>query len=120
MMRRLSIGLVVAALALPAVRAGAAPAPIVVTWPVRGAIVSPHVRVYGSAEDFEAAFQLEVWCRGRRVSATTIHASSGTGTRDRWTAMLRLPHGDVTLVLFEVSPKDGSHIDRTKLPLHVR
>jgi hypothetical protein len=106
--------------ASPAASAGPALAPIVVRAPAHGARVSSPVRVSGTADVFEATFQLEVRAGGRLVSKRTIHATSGTGTRGTWAVKLRLPSGNVTLVLYEASAKDGSHIHVVRVPLHVR
>ena len=61
--------------------AAAAPAPIVVSSPAAGATVSSPARVAGTADVFEATFQLEVRAHGKLVSSRTVHATSGTGTR---------------------------------------
>jgi Immunoglobulin-like domain of bacterial spore germination len=100
--------------------ASAAPAPIVVSSPAAGASVSSPARVAGTADVFEATFQLEVRAHGKLVSSRTVHATSGTGTRGRWAVRVRLPEGDVTLVAYEASAKDGSHIHVVRVPLHVR
>jgi Immunoglobulin-like domain of bacterial spore germination len=102
------------ALAAPAI------APIVVRTPAAGATVSNPVRLAGTADVFEATFQLEAHAGGRLISKRTIHATSGTGTRGTWSATLRLPAGNVTLVLYEASAKDGSRIHIVRVPVHVR
>jgi len=118
--RRLIALALIAAAAAPIARAGPALAPIVVRTPAPGATVASPVRVSGTANVFEATFQLEVRAGGRLVSKRTIHATSGTGTRGTWAVTVRLPHGNVTLVLYEASAKDGSHIHVVRVPLHVR
>ena len=110
----------IAASAPPMAVADAAVAPIVVRTPAAGATVSSPVRLAGTADVFAATFQLVVRTGGRLVSKRTIHATSGTGTRGTWSVTLRLPAGNVTLVLYEASAKDGSHIHVVRVPLHVR
>jgi Immunoglobulin-like domain of bacterial spore germination/Sporulation and spore germination len=93
---------------------------IFVRTPLRDSTVSSPVRLAGTADTFEATFQLEIHAGGRLLGARTITASSGTGIRGTWSTTLALPVGDVTLVLYEASAKDGSHLHTTEVPLHVR
>jgi hypothetical protein len=119
MARALLAALVAAALA-EASSAVAAPAPIVVRLPAAGARVSSSVRISGTADVFEATFQLEARAGGDVVARRTVHATSGTGTRGTWAVTLHLPGGDVTLVAYEASAKDGSRIHVVRVPVHVR
>ncbi len=93
---------------------------IFVRTPARGSTVSSPVHLAGTADVFEATFQIEVHADGKLLTAKTITASSGSGTRGTWSATLDLPPGDVTLLLYEASAKDGSHLHETEVPLHVR
>ncbi len=97
-----------------------AASPIFVATPARDSTVSSPVHLAGTADTFEATFQLEVHAGGKLLSTRTVTASSGSGTRGTWATTLALPPGEVTLVLYEASAKDGSHIHTTEVPLHVR
>jgi hypothetical protein len=97
-----------------------ASAPIFVRSPARDSTVTSPVRLSGTADVFEATFRLDVRSGGRLVTSRTIHASSGTGTRGMWSTTLALPRGDVTLVLYEPSAKDGTPLHTTQVHLHVR
>jgi hypothetical protein len=111
-------------LARPATRADyadlTADALIFVRTPARDSSVSSPVRLAGTANTFEATFQIDIRVGERLLGTRTITATSGSGTRGTWSATLELPTGDVTLVLYEASAKDGSHIHVTQVPLHVR
>jgi germination protein M len=93
---------------------------IFVRTPLRGATVSRPVRASGTANVFEATFQVEIWSGGKLVGTKTITATSGSGTRGTWAAVLDLPQGDARLVFFEPSANDGSHLHETEVLLHVR
>ena len=95
-------------------------AAIFVATPARDSTVSSPVKVSGTADTFEAAFELRVISGGTVVAMKTINATSGTGTRGTWSTSVVLPHGDVTLELFEPSAKDGTPIHKTQILLHVR
>jgi hypothetical protein len=97
-----------------------AAAPIFVAAPARDSTASSPLHLRGTADVFEATFELEVRVGGHVVSSGTIMASSGTGTRGTWAATIAVPHGNITVVLFEASAKDGSRIHTTTVPLHVR
>ncbi len=95
-------------------------AAIFVATPARDSTVSSPVTVSGTADTFEAAFELRVVAGGTVVATKTINATSGTGTRGTWSTRVALPHGDVMLELFEPSAKDGTPIHKTQIFLHVR
>ena len=95
-------------------------AAIFVATPARDSTVSSPVKVSGTADTFEAAFELRIISGGTVVATKTINATSGTGTRGTWSTSVVLPHGDVTLELFEPSAKDGTPIHKTQILLHVR
>lgn len=94
---------------------------IMVDRPLRGSTVHSPLRVRGSANVFEAIFQIEVtdW-DGRIVARQTVHATSGTGTRG--TFDVTVPYtvdraGRGELIVYTLSPRDGSrdHIAETPL-----
>ena len=95
-------------------------AAIFVATPVRDSTVSSPVKVSGTADTFEAAFQLRAVAGGAVVATKTINATSGTGTRGTWSTTVALPRGEVMLELFEPSAKDGTPIHATQILLHVR
>ncbi len=97
-----------------------ADAPIFVRTPARDSTVSGPVHAAGTANVFEATFQVETWSDGKLVATKTITATAGSGTRGTWAATLPVPHGDVKLVFYEPSAKDGSHLHETEVLLHVR
>jgi hypothetical protein len=94
-------------------------APIFVRTPARDSTVSSPVHAAGTADVFEATFQVEIWHDDQLVDTKTITATSGSGTRGRWSATLPVPSGDVKLVFYESSANDGSHLHTTVVPLHV-
>ena len=79
------------------------------------------VRVFGSANVFEAVFNLEVLGPDGTVLATKrVQASAGTGTRGTFTATLPFDAwetGTGKLVTFVMSPRDGRKVVVTSLPL---
>ena len=76
--------------------------------------------VRGTANVFEAVFQLELLdADGRVLAKTRVQASSGTGTRGRFAVTLRFSPAasEGKLVAFALSPKDGSRIDVVTIPV---
>jgi Immunoglobulin-like domain of bacterial spore germination/Sporulation and spore germination len=96
---------------------------VLIESPTVGDVVSSPVRVYGSANTFEAVFQLEVtdW-DGRIVASATVHATSGTGTRGTFDVTLpyttNLP-GSGEIIASLRSPKDGSRTVVSEIPVTV-
>jgi hypothetical protein len=95
-------------------------APIFVRVPARDSTVSSPVDAAGTADVFEATFVVEIWSADKRVGTKTITATSGSGTRGTWAAALPVPSGDVKLLFYEPSAKDGSPLHETEVLLHVR
>jgi len=86
-----------------------------------GSVESP-LHVSGSSNTFEATSQLELLdANGKLLASKTVTASSGTGTRGTFSVSLRFkaPVGAATLVSYEESAKDGSHIDVVRIPLRI-
>lgn len=78
----------------------------------------------GSANVFEAVFFLELTAAdGRVLDDARVQATSGTGTRGAWTAVLSIPKdaktGQATLTAYYLSPKDGSRVDVAAVPLRL-
>ncbi len=93
---------------------------ILVEAPTLGDRVTSPLSVRGTANVFEAVFQLELLDGdGRVLAKTRVQASSGTGTRGRFAATLRFSPGasEGKLVAFALSPKDGSRIDVVTIPV---
>lgn len=96
---------------------------ILVESPTIGDTIHSPVRVYGSANTFEAVMQLEItdW-DGKIVASETVHATSGTGTRG--TFDVTIPYrtdrsGAGEIIAFYYSAKDGSRAVVAEIPLTV-
>lgn len=95
---------------------------ILVESPVPGEDVSSPLRIEGTANTFEATFQVEVVDAGGRVLGQRfVTATSGSGERGTFDAAVTFAAmpGPVTLVTYEVSAEDGSRIHETEMPLQV-
>lgn len=95
---------------------------ILVESPAPGERVTSPLRLRGTANTFEATFQIEVLGAGGIVLASTFAtATSGTGTRG--TFDVRVPYrggpGEGTLRVFEFSAKDGSVINLVEIPVQL-
>jgi hypothetical protein len=96
---------------------------ILVESPAPGDAVASPLRLRGTANTFEAVFQVELLdAAGARVGEKTAMATSGTGTRG--TFDLELPYTvdapqQGTLRVFELSAKDGSVINEVRIPLRL-
>jgi hypothetical protein len=94
---------------------------IVIESPTAGEIVSSPITVKGTANTYEAVFQLQILdSKGQVVLSQRVQATSGTGTRGTFTAVLTPQadvHGPVTLRAFEYSAKDGLPINIVDVPI---
>lgn len=86
---------------------------------VGDSVGSPFV-VSGSADTFEATFTLELLDQGGgTLVKRTVTATAGSGTRGTFT--LSIPFttsaGGGTLVAYEISQEDGSHLHEVRVPL---
>lgn len=85
---------------------------ILVDAPARGATVTSPLHLTGTANVFEAVFQLEVLGPDGTVKAfRTVTASSGTGTRGTWSATVPFSLGEPGVGgvrVFTLSAKDGT------------
>ncbi|HYZ17998.1 MAG TPA: Gmad2 immunoglobulin-like domain-containing protein [Gaiellaceae bacterium] len=96
--------------------------PILVESPAPGEEVSSPLRIKGTANTFEATFQVEVLGADRRVVGKRfVTATSGSGTRGTFDANVPFSAtgGRVTLAVFELSAEDGSRIHEVRIPLQV-
>lgn len=95
---------------------------ILVESPLSFEEVSSPLRVTGTANTFEATFNYELTdTDGRIVDENFVTATSGTGTRgtfDFTTAEFTVPFDGIgSLIVFELSAKDGSRINLMAIPL---
>jgi len=97
------------------------PAIFVDTVAIGDRITSP-LRLAGTANTFEAAFQIQVRAAdGTVVVDQAAMATSGTGTRGTFdiSVPFDLPPGPATVVVLEYSAKDGSPINVVEIPVIV-
>lgn len=96
---------------------------ILVESPTVGELVTSPLRLRGSANTFEANFVVNVvdW-DGRIVRETFVTATSGSGTRGTFDAVVPFdvdrPGG--ALIVFEQSAEDGSQINVVEIPLRLQ
>jgi germination protein M len=85
--------------------------------------VSAPMRVFGTANTFEATFEYELQDpAGKVLSHDVVTATSGSGTRGTFdfTVPFEAPNGIGKLVLFERSAADGSKTHVVEIPLSLR
>jgi len=96
---------------------------VLVESPMIGDTVRTPLRVWGSADTFEAEFQLKVTdTAGRTAADVQVRATSGTGTRG--TFDVTFPYkatrsGPGLLTAYFVSPEDGRPVTVDTVPLTV-
>lgn len=93
---------------------------ILVESPGLGGTIRSPLRVWGSANTFEAVFRLQLLgAGGTVVHDQQVTATSGTGTRGTFdvTFPYQAPAGTMTLRLFEHSAEDGAPINQVELPV---
>ena len=98
---------------------------ILVESPLPFEDVEIPLRVTGTANTFEATFSYELTdTDGLIVDEDFVTATSGTGTRgtfDFTTKPFTVPFDGVgSLIVFELSAKDGSRINLVEIPLRMR
>ena len=96
---------------------------VLVESPAPGEDVSSPLRIAGTANTFEATFQVEVLGAGRRVLGKRfVTATSGSGTRGTFEANVTFAAqaGPATLVVYELSAEDGSRIHEIEIPLQIK
>ena len=97
---------------------------LLVLTPRTGDTVSTPVRVTGTANAFEATFQLEVVDpRGVIVAEKTVTATSGTGTRGLFDVTVPFAlerEGWGAIIVFELSPRDGSRTNLREIPVFMK
>jgi Immunoglobulin-like domain of bacterial spore germination/Sporulation and spore germination len=96
---------------------------ILVESPLPGQAVTSPLRVTGTANTFEATFDLEILnSSGVRGAWRFVTASSGSGTRGTFDTTISFPHtdGPITLVAYEPSAENGKPIHVVRIPLTER
>ena len=93
---------------------------ILVESPLPFEAVSSPLRVWGTANTFEATFEYELLdATGKVVAKHFVTATSGSGTRGTYDVTIRFdaPAGAGKLVVYELSAADGSRIHQVEIPL---
>jgi hypothetical protein len=96
---------------------------VLVESPLPGQSVHTPLRITGTANTFEATFNLELLDgEGKVLAERFVTATSGTGTRGTYDAELPFEitrEGPGSLMVFELSAEDGSRIHELKIPLQI-
>ena len=96
---------------------------VLVEAPVPGQSVHTPLRITGTANTFEATFNVELLDQdGRVLGKRFVTATSGSGTRGSFDAEVPFKitrEGPGSLVVFELSAEDGSRIHEQKIPLQI-
>lgn len=96
---------------------------IFVDSPPQGATVRSPVRVFGTANTFEATFQLNIVDReGLIIADVTVTATSGSGTRGTFDVTVPFDverAGGGAIIVFEYSARDGSQINVVEIPVEL-
>ena len=97
--------------------------PILVEQPLPGDTVHLSIVVRGTANVFEAKLVVEiVSTRGIVLARKAISASAGTGTRGSFETAVRIhpTTGEVWVVIYAPSPKNGSPINTVRIRVFAR
>jgi Immunoglobulin-like domain of bacterial spore germination/Sporulation and spore germination len=98
--------------------------PVLVESPLPGEPVTTPVRIDGTANTFEATFNVEVVdARDKVLGERFVTATSGSGTRGTFDAEVEFKataDGPGELVVFELSAEDGSRMNEVRIPLQLR
>lgn len=85
--------------------------------------VSSPLQIIGTANTFEAVFQADIIDEdGNVLVHKTMMATSGSGTRGTFDDTLEFTpptSGEITLIVYELSAKDGSVVNDVEIPLRV-
>jgi len=93
---------------------------ILVESPLPNETVTSPLRVRGTANTFEATFDLELQdASGRTIVKRFVTATSGSGTRGTYDTQLAFPtsSGRLTLVAYEPSAENGKPLHVVRIPL---
>jgi hypothetical protein len=96
---------------------------ILVESPLPNATVTSPLRLSGTANTFEAQFEVEAHADdGRLLAKDYVTATSGSGERGTYEFSLPVeaPPGPIRLVVFELSAEDGTtHLHQVEIPLRL-
>ena len=96
---------------------------ILVETPLPFATVSSPVRVAGTANTFEATFQVALLAAdGTVLDGHFVTAASGTGTRGSYVTSVHFPAGrtgDATLKVWEASAENGQPLGTVEIPVRL-
>lgn len=96
---------------------------VLVESPVPGQAVHTPLRIRGTANTFEATFNVELIDEaGKVLGKRFVTATSGSGTRGTFDAEVPFEitrEGAGSLVVFELSAEDGSRIHEQAIPLQI-
>lgn len=96
---------------------------IFIESPAPGDTVSTPLRIWGTANVFEATFHLSITdTHGTVLADQPVTATSGSGTRGTFEVTVQLPlqkPTPVNVIAFELSPRDGSPTNRVEIPITV-
>lgn len=95
---------------------------ILVESPAAGDNVTSPLRIWGTANTVEAVFRIRMTTvDGTQLFDYRVQATSGTGTRGTFDVTVRFTvGGGATLQAYEVSMKDGSHINTVSVKLFLQ
>lgn len=96
---------------------------IFVDSPPQGATVTSPARVFGTANTFEAVFQLTIVDReGLIIAEEVVMATSGSGTRGTFDVTVPFDlerTGGGAIIVFEESARDGSPVNVVEIPVNL-
>jgi hypothetical protein len=97
------------------------PAAIILQSPKFGETVTSPITLKGTADVFESMFSYELLApSGKKLDSGNITADAMSGTPAPFTKTISTTyHGNATIVLFDLSAKDGSRIDETRTPIMI-
>lgn len=97
--------------------------PVLVESPLPGEDAASPLRMTGTANTFEATFNVEVLDdEGNLLGKRFVTATSGSGTRGTFDAEVSFKaaaEAPGSLVVFELSAEDGSRVHEVKIPLQI-
>jgi Sporulation and spore germination/Immunoglobulin-like domain of bacterial spore germination len=96
---------------------------ILVEGPVPGQTVSNPFRLFGSANVFEAQFNMRLVQEGKTLVSKSLMATAGSGTRGTFSTSIKRTSGQpgrATLEVYDISAKDGSRIDLVRIPVTLK
>jgi germination protein M len=96
---------------------------IFVEAPAPGDTVSGPIRVWGTANTFEATFMIDVRDANDQIVANeVVTATSGSGTRGTFDVEIALSShaaGDGAVIAYEISARDGGRVNVVEIPVTI-